>query len=444
MTVWDEYQNVFDQAYLKKLYEERILLSSATGIDNLTHEKFFPVIDEQLNIVNRKVLVGSYSFTKYKLKLISKGRGKVPREISIPTIRDKIVLRSLCDFLQKRFSSALDFSLPQEVIKKIKSGLNDQSYNTFIKFDVSNFYPDIRHNKLLKTIGRRVKDERIISLIQSAITTPTVSRPSREDKLSGTGVPQGLSISNILAAIYLSNIDKHFKGKANILYFRYVDDILILCNSDNYKDISKEVISKFKRLGLTIYSPTKNPEKSKIGTIGVNDFSYLGYSFKNGIVSARTSSIEKLRDSILSIFSGYKYSKVKSVKFLEWRLNLRITGCVFQNKFKGWVFFFSEINNETFLHEMDAFISSLCERYSVNLNVKSFVRTFFQVNNNRYETTYIPNFDNYTEEQMTNVLNNYFNKSTANMTSKQIKYNFLKRISRQVRDLETDIKDAGY
>lgn len=444
MTVWDEYQNVFDQAYLKKLYEERILLSSATGIDNLTHEKFFPVIDEQLNIVNRKVLVGSYSFTKYKLKLISKGRGKVPREISIPTIRDKIVLRSLCDFLQKRFSSALDFSLPQEVIKKIKSGLNDQSYNTFIKFDVSNFYPSIRHNKLLKTIGRRVKDERIISLIQSAITTPTVSRPSREDKLSGTGVPQGLSISNILAAIYLSNIDKHFKGKSNILYFRYVDDILILCNSDNYKDISKEVISKFNRLGLTVYSPIKNPEKSTIGTIGVNDFSYLGYSFKNGIVSARTSSIEKLRDSILSIFSGYKYSKVKSVKFLEWRLNLRITGCVFQNKFKGWVFFFSEINNETFLHEMDAFISSLCERYSVNLNVKSFVRTFFQVNNNRYETTYIPNFDNYTEEQMTNVLNNYFNKSTANMTSKQIKYNFLKRISRQVRDLETDIKDAGY
>ncbi|MCE9884390.1 reverse transcriptase domain-containing protein [Obesumbacterium proteus] len=444
MSVWSEFEKAFSIENLTRIYEENVRLSPATGIDNMTHEKFIYSRDEHINIINRKVMAGTYHFTKYKLKLISKGPKKYPREIAIPTIRDKIALRALCDFLKIRFNPVLDFSLPQEVIRDVKNSVYEKGYSGFIKLDISNFYPSIDHEKLLKRLNSRIRNEIIISLIKSAIETPTITRPTPKDKLSHIGVPQGLSISNILASIYLSNIDNYFKKIDNLTYFRYVDDILILCHTEKCNEIAEIAIRRFKKLKLKVHDPKTTPDKSSIGSLGVKDFTYLGYSFRSDCVSAREESINRLRESIISIFSGYKYSKIGSINFLEWRLNIRITGCIFQNKFKGWVFFFSEITNINLLHELDAFIQTLCKRYDVNIDVKSFIRTYYQANHKRHDSKYIPNFDKYTEKEMKHVLERYFNTKTTGLTSRQIKYNFLKRISRQVKDLETDVKDAGY
>ena len=45
---------------------------------------------------------------------------------------------------------------------------------------------------------------------------------------------------------------------------------------------------------------------------------------------------------------------------------------------------------------------------------------------------------------MSDVLTKYFKKSTKGMTDIEIEYNFKKRISRQVKDLETDIMGFNY
>ncbi|EBG8421147.1 RNA-dependent DNA polymerase, partial [Salmonella enterica] len=120
------------------------------------------------------------------------------------------------------------------------------------------------------------------------------------------------------------------------------------------------------------------------------------------------------------------------------------TGCIFQNKSKGWMYFFSEINDETLLHELDDFLKRLCVRFGVTIKLKSFVRAFFQIKYNRRETSYIPNFDEYDITKKTYVLTHYFNKSVKGMTDEEIDYHFNKRISKQVKDIETDVKDAGY
>lgn len=282
-------------------------------------------------------------------------------------------------------------------------------------------------------------------MIESAIKSPTVSKPKRTDEYSKCGVPQGLSISNILAAIYLLNIDSHFYSLTNIKYFRYVDDVMILCNSHDASGITNDLIYKFKKLGLSVYDPNKNPEKSSVGFIKENEFGYLGYYFSNGNTSARKASVERLRESIIAIFTGYKHSKLKSIEFLEWRVNLRVTGCIFQNKSKGWMYFFSEITDETLLHELDDFLKNMCVRFGISgVSIKSFVRTYYQIKFNRKETTYIPNFDKFDIEQKKYVLNHYLKKNVEEMRDEEIDYHFKKRIARQVKDIETDVKDAGY
>lgn len=440
MTVNKQFSDSFSELVLKDIYQSHVIFSGALGIDNLNQKAFWPIQDKQISIISKKVLSGNYKFTKYRLKLISKGRAKPPREISIPTVRDRIAFRALCDFLSKRFKKSIKFELPQNVVKSLNNHVELGAYDGFIKLDVTNFYPSIKHDELQSRLRKRIKSTVILNLIENAICTPTVFRSCSTDKPEKVGVPQGLAISNILSAIYLLNIDRHMRQLTNIIYYRYVDDILILCKYVEADEIARDLIKRFKKIGLEVHDPIKAPEKSKIGHLD-EQFEYLGYQFDNGVVSCRLGSLDKLRDSIVSIFTGYKYSLHKNQEFLLWRLNLRITGCIFENKRKGWLFYFSEMNDEEMLHILDVFVQKLINRFSVKIQPKKFVRTFYQIKHQKYESKYIPNFDEYTLEQMKDVLTIYFKKNISKLDDIEIEYEFKKRISRQVKDLLEDVQD---
>jgi len=443
VNISDKFEKYFSVENLKEIFKEHIVYSRATGIDNLDQYAFRVQLDDQVEILSRKVLSGSYNFTKYKLKLVSKGRGKAPREISIPTVRDRIALRSLCNFLSDIYQGSIEFDLPQNIVKKVKVDLNSSSYDACIKLDVAGFYPSIKHAELISRLGKKIRNPSIKNIIASAISSPTVSISKPSDLRSERGVPQGLAVSNILAAIYLSNIDKYLSSIEGIKYYRYVDDVLIFCSLSRSEEIVDLVVRRFGKIGLKIHDHKKFPEKSSVGPIA-NGFDYLGYQFSSGSVTARRSSVERLKQSLVSIFTSYKYSKKKSEGFLLWRLNLRITGCVYENKSKGWLFFFSEINDENLLHSLDHYVKKLIRRFGVEVTPKKFVRTFKELTHRKYETSYIPNFDNYNVEQMEGVLVDYFGLDIDKYEEEEIKFEFKKRLSKQVKDLQVDVMDFSY
>jgi retron-type reverse transcriptase len=440
MPVKKKFEHHFSEENLIRLYKDKVSLSEATGIDNLNQKSFFPTLEEQTHIISDKVLKGSFKFTKYKLKLISKGRGKVPREISIPTIRDRIALRALCNFLVECYKDQVISELPQNIVKKIKTEIRSEKYNGFIKLDVSNFYPTIKHDEILKKLQKKISNPEIITFIKESISTPTVLKSHPGDKKPTLGVPQGLSISNILASIYLLEIDKQLMNDPNIAYHRYVDDIFIMCTHESVKGISSDVIKKFEEIGLKIHKPNGGSGKSVLGKIN-EGFDYLGYQFKGDLISPRATSIEKLKDSIVSIFTSHKHAKHPNKNFLLWRLNLRITGCVFENKSKGWMFFFLEINNETILHNLDRHIKHLVDRFQIDIKPQCFVRSYYEIMHSKHRTTYIPNFDRYPIKKMEEVLVDYFKFEAGSLSDEGVKLEFKKRISKQTKDLLTDVQN---
>ncbi|MGK0438175.1 MAG: hypothetical protein ACJATK_001124 [Paracoccaceae bacterium] len=278
-----------------------------------------------------------------------------------------------------------------------------------------------------------------MELIKNAIRTQTVIKSQKNDQASETGVPQGLSISNVLASIYLENIDRAYQEKSDFRYFRYVDDILILCKSSDLEDIQTGLIKRFKRLGLTIHSTDGNSNKSCVGSL-TKQFTYLGYSFKGDLVTVKPGSIEKVKASIVAIFTGYKYSKSKDINFLKWHLDLRITGCVFKNKGRGWLMFFSQINDEKLLHELDYFVSQLIQRYKVNIKPKRFVRAYYEISYRRYQTNYVPNFDSYTLDEQRKLLSEIFDINTLELSDAHVAYRFNWKIDKQVRRLAEDLQ----
>lgn len=444
MTIRQRFDAHFSRTNLRRIYDDIVRLSPAIGIDGVSHRSFSMRIDDNLDTIIRKVGNGTYHFTKYRLKLVSKGRGKVPREISIPGIRDRVVLRALCEFLVEMYNETVYFELPQRMIRRIKGQIVSGEYSAFLKLDVENFYPTVKHDELISRLRRRVRDEGILGLVSSAIRTATVSKSKASDQSSERGIPQGLSISNILSAIYLMNIDGHFRGLEGISYYRFVDDIFVLGQLSESRDLCDALMGRFRRIGLTVHSPyDETSEKSVIGRVR-EPFGYLGYRFDEGRVGVRDSTVEKLMESLISIFTHYKYKGDRNLEFLLWRINLRITGCIFQNKGKGWVFYFSEMDDQSILFNLDRFLVKLCARFEVNVVPKSFVRSYFEIRHSKHTTQYIPNFDSYEIERMKDVLSSVFRRRTRGLNDAEITIEFRKRIDYHSRELLTDFQDLGY
>ncbi|WP_320046497.1 reverse transcriptase domain-containing protein [uncultured Ilyobacter sp.] len=187
---------------LQDLYYNFIKLeSSGIGLDKKSKSSLertdlsIEYFDKMAQEINTK----SYRYIPYKENLILKGRNSFPRVISIPTYRDKIVLKYLSKELLNNYYSGFSLELAQEKIEKICYQLD--SYEYFIKLDLVGFYDNINHHILLRKLEVSGCPEEVLTLIENAISNPTVhSESSRYEKnlKNIKGVNQGLSISSII------------------------------------------------------------------------------------------------------------------------------------------------------------------------------------------------------------------------------------------------------
>ncbi|MBI1889280.1 MAG: RNA-dependent DNA polymerase [Burkholderiales bacterium] len=458
--------NQFSEKGLKEVYANHIAKTTAIGLDRISRASFEKDLKQQIEIIRRKVKRGTYQFTQYKEKLISKGACKLPRVISIPTYRDRLVLRALCNVLQKSFSEKISQRIPQVVISDIKASLGTGEFSHFIKVDVENFYPSIDHAILVQKLRAKVRKPEIIQLVLNGITNPTLPLPNKNKKSEIKGVPQGLATSNILAEIYLKDFDSILQAKSDIAYFRYVDDILVLSKGEPdpvFEGLKRRLNDQYR---LNAHPLLKGESKSRVGKI-LEPFSFLGYEFVNGKASVKRESLERLENSLASIFTTYKYkvaeerlsaldehTRRQRIQFcktvLMWRLNLRITGCIFDGARKGWIFYFSQIDKENIkqLWKLDKTVRQLFHRFGLaydSREVKSFVGTYFEARRkNPTATGYIPNFDTSNDTQKRIILTDYFGVANVdNLSELAVSRLFDAKIRRATQELENDIQGVS-
>ena len=438
MSSYDILCDKFSYNSLQELYHKKFFNKTNPGLDHITSIKFECELEDNLNLIIRKIMSGTYKFTRYKKVLISKGENKNPRVINIPTIRDKLVLSSLNECLNDIYQKSNCSKLPHSIISEICNIIDSGRYDMFMKFDISSFYSNINHKKLIKKLNDKIMCSQIVDAIKCAITMGAIEVPIKDKTVTEKkkkGIPEGLSISNSLANIYLLELDQVMKKIPNIHYFRYIDDILILCNKSNWLFVKLMILKEIRLLGL------KFNNKSAIGFINKKDFSYLGYRFTDVGVTVRDSSIYKFENSFEKMFSKYKYSERPNKELLEWRLNLKITGCIFNGKKYGWLFFFSQINDLALLSRLDHLIDKLLLRYKIDFCCKRFKRTFYEIRYALHSNQYIPNFDNYTIVEKKFILEKIYKINLEDTRDETIKNEFDKVVFADISQLEKDIQN---
>lgn len=394
------YEEIFSIEHIAERYESHIKGKSGMGIDRMSIPSFEKNLNSHFEIIERKCRDGSYIFSPYLEKLISKGRDKKPRVISIPTLRDKLVISLYNEWLQSHFSEYKTIDLPNSRIRNFKTIAEEHSLSwlEISKIDMSAFYDTINREILLKKLKLKKTQLSILSRMLSNETVPNGTRKTERTKfLRQAGVPQGLAVSNILAEIYANEIDRYVRG-VTLFYDRYVDDILIVSRSSS--NVQQRIQSVCTRLKLKVNpSPTKTNYCCKLVEEDEQDvtsgISYLGYVIcqrkQNSklVITVRNESKIRFLNSIdskcksilktLEKLSGDEYSERLEAFWTD--LDIRIAGAISGKKKYGWIFYFSEITDKTLLYEIDNLVLKFAKKLSSKneRKPKSIVRAYYKI-----------------------------------------------------------------
>ena len=179
--------------------------------------------DKLLLDLQRKLINGEYETSEYYVFKIYEPK---EREIfKLPYYPDRIVHHAIMNIMEPIWVSAFvkeTYSCIRKrgihkALKDVKFALKDEINTQYcLKLDIRKFYPSIDHDILKTIIRKKIKDKRLLSLLDEIIE-------------SAQGVPIGNYLSQFFTNLYLTYLDHWIKEQKKVrYYFRYADDIVIL------------------------------------------------------------------------------------------------------------------------------------------------------------------------------------------------------------------------
>lgn len=149
------------------------------------------------------------------------------------------------------------------------------------KFDIHHYYPTISKQKMMDALRRKIKDEKILNLVEMII---------RSDPDPGISI--GFYLNQWLANLFLEPLDHFICTLKGVKYYvRNMDDIVILGGNKKKLHRAREHISRYLEtmLGLQLKD---NWQIFKTDSRGVD---FVGFRFFHGRTILRRRNFQKLR-----------------------------------------------------------------------------------------------------------------------------------------------------
>jgi len=227
--------HVYEVEHLRAAYYA-LKRGAAPGIDGATWEHYGEALEENLTDLSERLKRGAYRAKPVKRVYIPKADGR-PRPLGIPTLEDKLVQRATVEVLNAIYEvDFLGFSYgfrpgrsPHHALDALYTGLLTRKVNWVLDADIRGFFEAIDHEWLVKFVGHRIADRRVVRLIQKWLKAGVLEDGTRT--WSEEGTPQGGSASPLLANVYLHYVfdlwaqrwrKRHAHG--DVIVVRYADD----------------------------------------------------------------------------------------------------------------------------------------------------------------------------------------------------------------------------
>jgi RNA-directed DNA polymerase len=249
--------------------------TAAAGVDGETWKSYGENLEENLRDLSGRLQRGGYRAKPVRRVFIAKADGK-QRPLGVPVLEDKIVQRSTVEVLNAIYETDfVDISYgyrsgkgQHDCLDALYMGLYGK-VNWVLDADIRGFFDNLDHDWLIKFVEHRIGDKRVIRLIQKWLKAGVMIDGRREE--TEEGVPQGGSISPLLANIYLHYVldlwaQQRGKDKScgNMFIVRWADDFVV---GFEHKSQAEKFLTDLKERMLK-FSLELHPEKTRILEFG--------------------------------------------------------------------------------------------------------------------------------------------------------------------------------
>jgi RNA-directed DNA polymerase len=276
---------------------------SASGIDGLTRDQTLANLDWLLPPKIAQIHRKEYDASAVRRVYIPKTDGKL-RALGIPPILERGIQAATSAVLEQIYEQdflSCSFGYrPNRGCHNALATLNHFVRNEGLKFayevDIRDFFGSLDHGWLLRFLGHRISDERVLKLIEAWLKAGVME----EGRYLPTevGSPQGGSISPLLANVYLHyaldlwfdrKVKPQLGGRAELI--RYCDDFVILFQKEeDIDDVAALLKARLAQFGLEVAeNKTHRTDLRQRPSGGANDrrrISFLGFE----IFEAKTQS----------------------------------------------------------------------------------------------------------------------------------------------------------
>jgi RNA-directed DNA polymerase len=342
----DLIERLVERKNMELAYKRVLSNKGAAGIDGMTVKDLKSHLQTHWVSIKESLKQGVYQPQPVRRVEIPKPNGGV-RLLGIPTVLDRLIQQALYQILNPIFDPTFSENSygfrsgksAGQAISKAKSYQLDGK-RWVVDMDLSKFFDEVNHDKLMMLLRRRISDKRILALIRRYLQAGVMKEGTFTASEKGT--PQGGNLSPLLSNIMLDELDKELIKRGHS-FCRYADDCNIYVRSRRAAERVMTSITKYveNKLKLKV-----NKDKSAVGRPWERKF--LGCSFtinfKTKIRPAK-ESIEKLKKNVKTVFRKSRGNNIG--QFIRKTLNPII---------RGWANYFKISEVKRFAEELDGWI----------------------------------------------------------------------------------------
>lgn len=290
------YDKIYREDVVQEAWKRVKANKGVPGVDKVDFEYIEEVIGKEryLAEIRQELQTERYKPEPVLRCYIDKPGKPEKRPLGIPVIKDRVVQMATKLVIEPIFeSNFLDCShgfrpgrSAHDAIRVIDRTITFKRQTIVIDADITGFFDNIRQDIMMKLVGRRITDPRVLRLIRKWLEAG-VMEDGKYIESDGLGTPQGGVISPLLSNIYLHSFDKMFRlsGIPGTLV-RYADDFVILLWRDG-KQVLNQVKQMLGRLGLEVHPDKTRIVKSNQG------FDFLGVHFQLCPTRSKKAKLKK-------------------------------------------------------------------------------------------------------------------------------------------------------
>ena len=296
----DLMEQIADLSNLTTALGQVVSNGGSAGIDGMTVIQLKEWFCHNWQELQTSLLDGSYTPSGVRGVRIKKPKGGY-RQLGIPTCKDRLIQQATSQVLSRRYEPIFStnsygfrpgHNAHQALLKA--AGYVAEGYKYVVDLDMEKFFDKVNHDRMMWTLGTRIGDRRVLSLIGKFLRSGIMQGGLISQRLQGT--PQGSPLSPILSNIVLDELDKELEVRGH-RFVRYADDQIILVKSEEAANRVQKSITEFieNRMLLKV-----NREKSRI--CRPQDLNFLGYSIQiDGGLGISRESFDRFKQKLRRI-----------------------------------------------------------------------------------------------------------------------------------------------